>query len=207
MAMPATVPAEGTTHREDGEDFIVVDGEWLRKPDSKHVEKYRLTTGRYWGRMGLSHPLTSMLRLRGAVRFADTADVALTLFDNGTNPLDLRSASGYGHIEWGSGGEQESNWQGMRNFTGTNGITLNGFHGGWHLKKNYTYEIECDIYRVTATECAVRSRMYYYSDNSTALYSMAFVHIPHPIESIRSIGLRTTSKVNIHTMRFHVEYW
>ena len=208
MAFPVTAPANNDEHHEKGEDFLADAGDWLRKPDAVYTDKYKMGAGgMYWGRLGLSHPVHHMLRLRGVVKFSDDANVALNLYDASTQPLNMGSAYSYGQNEWGSGGIAQANWQSWRHFGTDRGITLNSSRSSAYLKGGYFYEIECDVYRVSATETAVRSRMYYYGSGNAAQYAMVLVWFPHPITDITAVGLRTDSSKVIPKMRFHVEYW
>ena len=208
MAFPATAPTNNSEHHEHGEDFLADAGAWFRKPDGVYTDKYNMGAGgMYWGRLGLSHPVHHMLRFRGVVKFSYVANVALNLYDASTQPLIMGSAYSYGQNEWGSGGIAQANWQSWRHFGTDRGITLNSSRSSAYLKGGYFYEIECDVYRVSATETAVRSRMYYYGSGNAAQYAMVLVWFPHPITDIAAVGLRTDSSNVIPTMRFHVEYW
>ena len=208
MAFPGTVPANNTEHSEDNEDFLVQNGRWTRKPDGVYVDTYTMAPGRtVWGRKPLQHPAHHMIRVRGAVRFPNIGNVAINLYDNTPAQLDLSGATCYGMAEWGNGGIEQANWQAWQDFSGNKGITLNVANATNHLKVNYTYEIECDIYRISNTETALRSRMYYYSESNVAMYTMLLAWFPHPITAIKQIGLRTTAPGVIHTMSFNVEYW
>ena len=208
MAFPGTVPANNTEHSEDNEDFLVQNGRWTRKPDGVYVDTYEISAGGLiWGRQPLQHPAHHMIRVRGEVRFPSVGDVAINLYDNTPAQLDLSGATCYGMAEWGNGGIEQANWQAWQDFSGNKGITLNVANATNHLKVNYTYEIECDIYRISNTETALRSRMYYYSESNVAMYTMLLAWFPHPITAIKQIGLRTTAPGVIHTMSFNVEYW
>lgn len=208
MAFPSAVPTDRTEHKEQGENFVVENGRWSRQPNSLNVITYRMgANGYYWGRQALDHPLHHFLRLRGVLQIASRGHVAVNLYDGAKQPLGLTNGQAYAQEEWGDGGRQQLNWVNLRDFAGDKGITLNPAISAAMLGPDTPQEVECEIYRADANVTAMRSRIYYWTSSRSCHYVQVLAWWDRPIEDIKHVGLRTTSKDAVPVMRFIAEYW